>query len=190
MRRSKTPQSGIIGRLVWLLAGGLLILEGCTAAGPRAASQPAPPPENALLIEYIGDQPFVTADAGYRAAYAFWKGGESFAGDYAALSSTLSAGGIISARWNHGADAILDRGAVAFMICRAGDIHGLNWDLTGLGRYAWRELVHRNIARPGSELRLVTGGEFLGILQRAEDYLHEVGRAPAKRVELGDAPPR
>lgn len=174
-----------------LAAVALALLPACRTTTPRAASQTVPPPrENALLIEYIGEQPFVTADSGYRAVYSFWKKGESYEGEFAALADALVAARIVSADWHHDADAALDRATVAYMICRAADLHGVNWDLMGLGRYAWRELVFRGIAYPGSELRLVSGGEFLGILYRAEDHLHQLGRSDAQRIELGEEPRR
>ncbi len=165
-----------------------VLLPACRTTAPRAASQPAPPPhENALLIEYIGEQPFVTADSGYRAVYSFWKNGESFEGEFEALAALLVENKIASGAWHQTPDEVLDRATVAYMICRAANIHGVNWDLMGLGRYAWRELVHRGIAYPGSELRLVSGGELLGILYRAEDHLQDIGRG-GKRVELGEEP--
>jgi hypothetical protein len=153
-----------------LLVGILLapVLAGCRAAMPRATTQPTIPSDtNAELVEYISDLPYVTAEPAYRAVYILWKG-EIYAGEF---------------------DSFIDRAAVGHLVARACDIRtGLNWQLFGLGRYAWRELIYRRIAHPSGEYSLISGGEFLGVLARAEEYLHKVGRAPGERAELGGQP--
>lgn len=172
--------------LVLAVACACLTLAGCHVSGPRITSDPPPTDSSAELTLYIGGQPYVTADAGYRAAYALWKG-ESFSGDFAALTSALEAGEIVSADWDLPADASLNRSAVGYMVCRACDIRtGINWHLTGHGRYAWRELLYRGIALSGGELGLISGGEFLGVLKRADEYLARRGRVEVP--ELGPDP--
>ena len=75
------------------------------------------------------------------------------------------------------------------MLCRAADVRtGLNWRLTGMGRYAWRELNYLKIASPISEYGYVPGGQFIGVLARAEDYMHRVRGDGTEPVELGAAP--
>jgi hypothetical protein len=175
-----------------LAAAALLLamigLPGC--ASMRAASQPAVPAEsNAELVDYISDQPFVTADAGYRAVYVLWKG-QPFSGDYSGLQSELVNGAIAAGAWNHDPADYLDRGAVGYLVCRACDIRsGLNWMLTGLGRYAWKELQYRRIAQSGGETGLISGGEFLGVLIRAEEYTRtRESSSMGPRPELGRDP--
>jgi hypothetical protein len=161
----------------------LLVLSGCQT--PHAApSAPVPTQGSAELVLYIGDQPFVTAEPAYRAIYALAEG-ESFAGDFAALNEKMRAMNLIGKDWGDAADRCLDRGTVAFMVCRACKIQsGVNWVLTGLGRYAWRELQFKGIAGEGSEYALMSGGEFVGLLSRAEDYLQRVSRSGAGTIEL------
>jgi hypothetical protein len=155
---------------------------------PRATTQPTIPGGNAALIQHISEQPYVTAEAAYRAVFVLWQG-ELFDGDFAALSEALHEGGMIGQNWNLTSDQYLDRATVGYMICRVCGVRsGLNWQLTGLGRYAWRELQYKQIAGPGSEMSLVGGGEFLGILARAEDYMRNAGKQAVERVELGAAP--
>jgi hypothetical protein len=167
-----------------------LLLAGCRASLPRTTTQPAVPTDsNAELVDYIGNQPYVTAEAAYRAVYILWRG-EVFEGDYDALVGELEEGRLIASGWHHAPDDFVDRAAVGYLVARACDIRtGLNWQLLGLGRYAWRELIYHRIAHASSEYGLISGGEFLGVLARAEEYLHDVGRAPSEKARLGTEPP-
>lgn len=149
------------------------------------ADTPPPAASNAELMDYIGNQPFVTAETGYRAAHILWKGA-AFDGDFAALAGTLQQSDIAGDSWGHGPNDCLDRATVGYLVCRACDINGgINWPLTGLGRYAWKELQYRRIAQPSGEMGYISGGEFLGVLMRAEDYLHK-SAGTVQRAELGE----
>jgi hypothetical protein len=133
---------------------------------------------------YISAQPFVTAESGYRAIYTLAKN-EEFSGEFSQLTETLQQDGLIGKGWDYTPDRCLDRASVGFMVCRACRIRsGLNWTLTGLGRYAWRELQYRGIAGTGGENTTMSGGEFVGVLLRAEDYLQRTGKAGAPTTEL------
>ncbi len=177
-------------RMAWLVGISLApLLAGCQAAGPHAATQPAVPTEtNAELVEYISDLPYVTAESAYRAVHILSKG-EVFQGDFGTLAAEMNTSGLIGNGWGHDADTFVDRAAVGHLVARACDIRtGLNWRLTGLGRYAHRELIYRGIAHPSGEYGLISGGEFLGVLARAEEYLHKIGRAPGEAAVLGTEP--
>jgi hypothetical protein len=166
---------------------GLLAAGGCVTS-QRAASLPAVPAANAELTEYIGDQAILTAESAYRATYCL-KHGSAFDGDFAALTAALVSEGVADGNWGFSADTYLDRASAAVLICRAAEIRGgLLWPLTGLGRYAWRELQYRRIAGAGSELAPISGGEFLGLLAKAEEYRVRAGRALQTRTELGPQP--
>jgi hypothetical protein len=175
--------------VVALATLALVALCGCQTGGLHATSRPAVPRDgSARLIMYITDQPFVTAEPACRAVHALAKK-EPFAGDYDALLETLRSAGWAPRNWSPAADQYLDRAAVAYMLCRACEVRtGLNWTLTGLGRYAWRELQYRGIAGAGGDAALMSGGEFVGTLLRAEDYLQRTGKAEVAPVELGSPP--
>jgi hypothetical protein len=178
-----------------------LALGGCRAmqSHDAPASQPAEsshsgalPSEaaqsSAALMEYIGDQPYVTQDAGYRAAYTLWRGA-SFTGSFDALAEELRGGHIIGRSWRDDPQRLLTRIHAGYMVCRATGIKsGLNWRLFGHGRYAWRELIYREIAQPSSEMNYISGGEFLGVITRADEYAAKRGRTPAPNLELGPRP--
>ncbi len=161
-----------------------VVLTGCQTPSPHATTQPAPPAGNAELVLYISDQPWVTAEPAYRAVYVLAKG-EPFNGGFDELTASLSQEKLIG-NWGYSPDRRLDRASVGFIVCRACKIRtGVNWNLTGLGRYAWRELIYHNIAVGGSEFGLVSGGEFVGILARAEEYQARTGKPESRSVELG-----
>jgi hypothetical protein len=180
--RAASRPAVLLGTLAFLL------LSGCHAASPRTAQPAVPTETNAELVEYISDLPYVTAESAYRAVYILAKGAV-FEGDYDALTTAMESDGLIGRGWNRDADTFIDRAAVGHLVARACHIRtGLNWRLTGLGRYAYRELIYLGIAHPGGEYGLISGGEFLGLLARAEEYLHKVGRTPGEEAELGEEP--
>jgi len=180
--RTKTPARR--GSAAFPLAFLIAALGGCQA--PHAPSETPPPRAgSAELILYIVNEPFVTAEPAYRAVYALSQG-EAFTGEFSELTDKLRADGLIGKDWNHAADRCLDRATVAFMVCRACKIQsGINWLLTGLGRYAWRELQFKGIAEGGNETALMSGGEFVGLLSRAGEYLQRTGKAGEQTVPLG-----
>jgi hypothetical protein len=168
-----------------------VLLTGCRAALPHAATQPAVPTDtNAELIEHISDVPYVTAESAYRAVHILATG-EVFQGDFSALAAKMEAEGLVGRGWHHSADRFIDRAAVGYLVARASDVRtGVNWRLTGLGRYAYRELIYHRIAHASGEYGLISGGEFLGVLARAEEYLQKTGRAAGEAAELGTEPGR
>lgn len=164
----------------------LALLGGCQATQPHTGPAPTIPNNNAELVLYISNQPYLTAEPAYRAVYALAHG-ETFNGKFDELAASLQNDKLIGA-WNLPPQKHLRRMHVGYMICRAVNIRtGVNWNLTGLGRYAWRELIYHEIAAGGSELGLISGGEFVGILSRAEEYLARTQPADASTVELGNA---
>jgi len=172
-----------------MLLAILVACAGCRAMSVQTpASQPALLPDaNAELTLQISTMPFLTAEAAYRAVYLL-REGSAFDGDFDALSQELVASDVVSQHWQLAAGARLNRAKVGRMICRVCGIRsGLNWRLTGLGRYAWRELQYRGICRGGSELNLISGGEFLGILHHAERFVDQRHAPPDKPV-LGTPP--
>lgn len=66
-------------------------------------------------------------------------------------------------------DAVLTRGCLASMVMKTrGWGGGIMYSIFGGGRYAWRELVYRNVMQAGgSEHSPVSGGELLAVIGRA-----------------------
>lgn len=176
-----------IGTAAPAIAFSLLALVGCRQPSAAITTQPViPQSSNAELVEYISDQPYVSAEAAGRTVFVLATG-NVFDGDYGTLQTAMRSNGLLPRGWRHGPGDYLTRDEASFLIAKA--IHlrsGLNWRLTGLGRYAHRELIYRGIAHPGSGLKLLSGGEFLGMLERANEYLDTHGRAD--HAELGKEP--
>ncbi|MCH7873208.1 MAG: hypothetical protein IID33_16050 [Planctomycetes bacterium] len=173
----------------------LCMAAGCQSTLARSGSPvAAPPPGNAALMQYIADLPLVTAEAAYRGVYLIAES-KAFEGDYETLRDELVERGVVGSNWNHYSNTLMNRAGVAYMICKTCDIRrGVNWFLFDQGRYAWRELQHMGIGGSGTELGNLSGGEFLGILSRADKYLLEKQRrgggdaAEDEPAELGDEP--
>lgn len=162
-----------------------VLLTGCQATLPRDGAA-VPTSSNAELIQYIANEPLITAEPAYRATYILATGAP-FTGSYAELATELQSRDIIDA-WNYPPNQLLRRADVGYMVCRAADIRtGVNWNLLGLGRYAWRELIYHEIATGGGEWGLMSGGEFVGIIARAEDYARQNDQLP-DQVDLGRQP--
>ncbi len=177
-------------RVLALSVSILLALAGCRLTVPSGDGATASiPAGNAELMAYIAEQPLVSAEAGYRAAYLLHSG-EAFAGDFEALRARLAEDDLIPLRWSHAPDEALTRAAVGTLIYRACELKsGVNAQLTGLGRYAWRELQYRRIAEPASEYNLISGGEFVGLLLRADEFRGGRRDDPSgPTLELGDRP--
>lgn len=167
---------------------------GCRATLSHAAATSQPAPQlprngNAELMEYIAEMPFVSAEAAYRAVHVL-NTGTVFDGDFPALSARLAELKIIDGRWRLNPNDLVNRSEVGYMICRAAGVNtGLNWRLTGLGRYAWRELNYRGIVRGQiGEYGYVSGGQFLGILSRAEEYMSRRELRNVQTTSLGPPP--
>lgn len=179
-RRNRFPLCPLVTRM-WFVAMVFAAFGGCAGRDDSpTATHPAPPPEdNVSLLHYIADQPYVTAEAGYRAVYILWKR-EEFNGGFEELAAQLLSGRIIDGVWKHHPESRLTRADVGYMICRACDIRtGINWAVTGMGRYAWRELQFKEIAGGGGELGYIRGGEMVTVLAKAGEYAERrAGRNP------------
>lgn len=173
-------------RRVGYVAGLLLSLLAIGCASTGRTAEPLTKDARTSsggLIEFIGNQPFVTAETGYRAAYAMAQG-EMFDGDFVALEQALVEREIASANWDLAAGDPLRRGQVGYLVCRAAGIKtGVNWNLLGSERYAYRELMYLGIAHEAGEYSLMSGGEFQGVLVATEEYLAE---GQTDRVRLGE----
>jgi hypothetical protein len=158
-------------------------LAGCRVTLPH---EEIPGSTNAELIEHIAEMPYVSADAAYRALHIL-RTNEVFEGDFDSLKAAMSDQDVSG---DLQANECPDRQELCRAIVRACDISpGLNYRLTGLGRYALRDLQYQRIVRTQNDYGPISGGEFLGILARAEEYMRE--RHPdVPGADLGTEPGR
>ncbi len=163
----------------WLVAVTLLAASGCRVSLPN---NDLPLDSNAELIEHIAYMPYVTADAAWRSLYIL-KFKQVHQGSFEEVATELAAAGFDLP--DLAAGECPDRTEVAAVFHRICDVPaGLNYTLTGLGRYALRDLQYARIVRTPRDYGPLTGGEFLGLLARAEEALQHTGET----IELGEEP--
>ena len=82
---------------------------------------------------------------------------------------------IIRSKWTRNPKARLTRGRAAYIICRTCGIRGgLTMCILGPSqRYAFRECRHLGVWSGGNQRDYMTGGELLGVLKWAADYIEE-----------------
>jgi len=95
-------------------------------------------------------------------------------GDFTELKARLAAKNIIPEKWleDKAGGERLTKGVMAYMICTSLHIRGgLMMNLLGpTRRYAFRECIYLKLVARGNAKGLVTGGELLAVLGRAEKY--------------------
>jgi hypothetical protein len=92
--------------------------------------------------------------------------------DYTARVAAMKSRGLLPGGFNRPADEAVTRGTLAVAITRALQIKGgLMMHLThDHPRYATRELMYMDLYPPSSPNQTFSGGEFLGIIGRIEDW--------------------
>ena len=146
----------------------------------------------AFLHDHLVNQALVTVDEAYKVGLIL-ADGEDTTGGFAERETKLAERSIIRPAWNLAPDQYVDMGTVAYMVCQICEVTGgVNRVLLGswgLGdrRYALRELKFRKIIQGGSDYSLVSGGELLGILHRADTYMEQAGVQDAAPVPVPDA---
>lgn len=93
---------------------------------------------------------------------------------------------IIRKSWAKRPEERLTRGRTAYLVCRVCRIKGgITMRILGPSeRYAFRECIFLGVWRGGNQRDYVTGGELMGVLKWAADYLDE---HPKKMTKLQSA---
>jgi len=100
---------------------------------------------------------------------------------------------VVRPAWKIERDQWIDRGTVSYMLYRAMGLRGgvnmtmfASWGL-GERRYAYRELMYRKLAEPGTDYMYVSGPELVTMLGRVDDYMQKTGRyGQEDEVKLGE----
>lgn len=155
---------------------------GCRVSLPR---EPVPYEDNAELIVAIAEMPYVNADAACRAVYILVTG-DVFPGEYDELLDAMRQRDLpVADIAPHEAP---NRQEIAKLLAEVADVPaGVNYALTGLGRYALRDLQYHRVVRTPNDYGPVSGGEFLGMLARTEELI-AARRKTGEKVELGQEP--
>lgn len=153
-------------------AGVVLALLACSLAA-SADNQ---------YVRDLADKRYVTFEDGCR-AITMLRTGEIPAGTFADIFEELEAAGIVKDKWVGDTAKILDKGRIAYMVCKTLGIKGgLTMHIFGVSeRYALRALVDKRIMVKGAHAKYVSGGELLGIIFRAEKYKEKQAKKIAKK---------
>lgn len=155
-------------RTVVLVLAGLLLTGWAVAAeAPEAAGS------DAQFFSELGYKDVATVADAARALAIFVSQGAESGADFAAAREYLRGQGV-SDGWLDGAQADnpLQKGHLASLVCRALGIKGGLW-MCLFGpqpRLALRECVYLELMVRGAEYQHVTGGELVGVIDRADRF--------------------
>lgn len=163
----------------------------CGCLGPRQTRPDADPAALAdgEFIHYLATVPIVTADEAYRAMLIL-ADGQDTTKSFDERRAALQERGIARAEWNHVAGNVIDRGAVAAMVCKIcklpGGVNLIVFGGAGLGdrRYATRELIYREMMSNGPDYSPITGGELVAVVTRADDLMATRGLYEGQKLEM------
>jgi hypothetical protein len=170
-----------------------LLVGGC---GRPRKTQPSVDPatlDDTAFQAYLADAPVVTVDEACRAMLILADGHDATK-DWSQRSQELLRRGWIRSAWGLHPGDMVDRGTVAFMICKVCKVYGgvdqLILGSWGLGdrRYAYRELVYRELMPPGTEFEVVTGGQLVGLMGKADSLMEKKHLYQTEKFDLGEKP--
>lgn len=144
---------------------------------------------NDFLHQHLQEVPMVTVAEAYRAMLYLADGEEKYDG-FEARETALFERGIARPEWKLEAAACIDRGSVAYMVCKVCRIRGgVNYTLFGgLGigdrRYAVRELIYRRMLDEGADYRYLSGAEMVSLMAKADQYMAEYGLYHEESVDI------
>lgn len=167
-----------------------LCLCGCSQViRPEQADQGEQVDVDTFLHEHLQCQPMVTTAEAYRAMLILADGEDRHA-SFDGRRAELQERGIVRPAWGLVRDQGIDRGSVAYMVCKILQIRGgVNFAVlgqSGIGdrRYAVRELVYMGLMPPGAPYRYLTGGELVDLLAKADGYMAEHGMYEEEAVDV------
>jgi len=195
-----------MNRYRWALAGLVLAIGagGCSqmnAANPAPVTQPATaqanPCETADELDFIdcmAGQAKCSFGQAVRAVAMFidpQAAGTDFSQNYAFLAER----GVVRPAWAICPEEWIDRGTLSYMLYQAmglrGGVNMVLFGSWGLGerRYAYRELLYRNLVQEGVDYGYVSGPELIATLGKVDNLMLETGRyTPENEVQLGEKP--
>jgi len=172
------------------MVGATLLLTGCTITAPAPSVEPGSL-DDVTFLSHLADRPMVSVDEAYRAILIL-ADGQDDAQSFAEREEKLLARGMVRTAWGLKPSQAIDKGAVAYMVMRTCQIRGgLNchaFGSWGLGdrRYAFRELMYQELlpGDSGSDYQVISGGEFVGLLHKADEHMQKAGLYAAAEAEM------
>jgi len=187
--------------LTVLLAASLIGCTRRTELAGQLADKPAAPAEEKCLkagemdfLDCMAEQPKCTFAQAVRAVVILMNGSD-VGTSHEQRCEYLLERGVIRSAWKISPDRWIDRGTLAFMFYKAiglkGGVNMIVFGSWGLGdrRFAYRELVYRNLMERGVDYNYVSGPELVTALGKVDWYMQDTGRyTPAEKIELGEKP--
>lgn len=168
------------------------LMGGCSQVmRPEQADQGEQVDSIRFLHQHLQEQPLVTVAEAYRAVLML-ADGEDRLDSFAAREEDLLARKIIRPEWKLTRAAAIDRGSVAYMVCRVLQIRGgVNFRTLGaLGigdrRYAARELAYLDLMDRTPPYRYMSGAELVDLMAKADRYMMENGMYAEEPTRLRD----
>ncbi|UCD28094.1 MAG: hypothetical protein JSV03_13515 [Planctomycetota bacterium] len=144
-----------------------------------------------FLHEHLQNQAMVTVAEAYRAMILLADGDDEYE-NFEQRRASLEQRKIARPQWNLQREVCIDRGSIAYMICRILKIRGgINYNLLGgLGigerRYAMRELLDLSMMDAGSVHQYMTGGELVDLIGKADRYMADRGMYEEEKVDIAE----
>ena len=169
-----------------------LLLVGCATTTtvndgvlPRAGGN-----EEQQQLDYwheVATKPLISNDEAFHGLLLYLDGKDD-ANAYDQRVATLRSRGFLPKHFSRGANEVLERGTLAVALAKHLNLRGgLTMRLTGVTpRYATRELEYRGVYPPSSPQQIFTGGEFVGVIGKAEDFR----RGDPTNLPAAAAPPQ
>ena len=132
--------------------------------------------DSAIYVHHLVNLPLVTFAEACRAVLIL-SDGQDPGEDFEQRVSILEERGVVRPEWGLQPGQVLDKGTFAYMIYKAcrmpGNFNCVTLGRIGIGdrRYVLRELVSRGIFEKGIEYQIMTGGEVVAVLGRADAFM-------------------
>lgn len=175
-----------------LLTAALMLAAGCQQGPPRISQGQALLPgdeDSAAFLDRMSSQRTVTQNDALRGVLLLIDDDKDDSADFAARVQSLRKRDVLPGNWDYQADKPLTKGQLAYMIYQACGVKGgLTLTLTGPSqRYCLRELQYQRLMSNGTMFDVVTGMEYVGVIQRALSYMQNDGEVPENKATLTGA---
>jgi hypothetical protein len=164
---------------------------GCTRLRSEQADLAEQMDVGTFLHEHLPQQSMVTVSEAYRAMILL-ADGEETCDTFDAREQELVSRGFVRPEWGLQREACIDRGSIAFMLCRilrvSGGIAYNTIGAIGIGdrRYAMREMEYLGLMEKAPPYRFISGGELVGLIARADEFMAATGVYEQEPADVAD----
>lgn len=164
-----------------MAAACLLLAGGCSQVSrPEQVDQAERLDVDTFLHEHLPALPIVTVGEAYRSMLVLADGDDPYS-SFAQREEALLTRGIIRLDWKLQREQAVDRGTIAYMVCKIlgikGGINRAVFGELGIGdrRYALREMVYQQVMAFSPPYRYITGAELIDVVGKADRLMAEKG---------------